>query len=200
MRHLVVTLTLALLFTWSGATVAADTPLVTVQTAVGKVMAIIDDPALQNEANRPEQVQRISVIVDAVFDYPTIARQALGKNWTRITETEQQEFTVLFSKFLGDVYITKITSFPGSKVEYGKEIALSDKVTEVQTTVNTQDLSVPISYRLTSRDGAWKVYDVIVEGVSLLNNYRSQFHSILSKKPMEYLLVQLRAKVKENKG
>lgn len=191
---------LTLLFAWPITTVAAETPFDTVQTAVEQVMAIIDDPALQNEKSRPEQVQRISVIVDAVFDYPTIARQALGKNWTRITEAEQQEFTLLFSRFLGDVYINKITSFPGSKVEYGKEIALSAKVTEVQTTVNTKDLSVPISYRLTVNDSTWKVYDVIVEGVSLLNNYRSQFHSILSKKPMEYLLVQLRAKVKENKG
>lgn len=174
---------------------AADSPLATMQSAITRVTAIIDDASLSGETGQAEKVKRIKVIVDEVFDYPKLSRQSLGKNWSRITPAEQEEFTSLFSQFLGQVYISKITSFPGSKVEFGDEVALSDTVREVRTTVQTKDARVPISYRLTTTDQGWKVYDVIVEGVSLLNNYRSQFHSILSNKPMEHLLVQLRAKV-----
>lgn len=175
---------------------AADSPLATVQAAITEVMSIIDDQSLQGEDGKAEKVKRIEVIVDDVFDYDKLARQSLGKNWNTITPAQQEEFTQLFSKFLGQVYITKITSFPGSKVEFGDEIALSPTVSEVRTRVITREAKVPISYRLTSSESGWKVYDVIVEGVSLLNNYRSQFHSILSQKPMENLLVQLREKVK----
>jgi phospholipid transport system substrate-binding protein len=174
---------------------AADSPQATIQSAITRVMAIIDDTSLTGEAGQAEKVKRIKVIVDEVFDYPKLSRQSLGKNWNRITPAEQEEFTSLFSQFLGQVYISKITSFPGSKVEFGGEVPLSDTVREVRTTVQTREANVPINYRLTTTDKGWKVYDVTVEGVSLLNNYRSQFHSILSNKPMEHLLVQLRAKV-----
>ena len=174
---------------------AEDSPLTTVKTAISKVMTIIDDASLQGEAGKTEKVQRIEVIVDEVFDYEKLSRQALGKNWNGITADQQQEFVKLFSKFLGQVYITKITSFPGSKVDFVGEVSLSPTVSEVRTQVLTRDAKVPINYRLTSSESGWRVYDVIVEGVSLLNNYRSQFHSILTNKPMEDLLVQLRAKV-----
>jgi len=174
---------------------AADAPMTTLQGAVGRVMSIIDDQSLQGEDAQAEKVKLIEEIVDTVFDYDRIARLSLGKNWHRITPAEQEEFTRLFSKFLGQVYITKITSFPGSKVVYGDAVALSDKVTEIRTQVVTKEVTVPINYRLTTDGAGWKVYDVIVEGVSLLNNYRSQFHSLLANKPMENLLGQLRAKV-----
>lgn len=175
--------------------VAAESPFSTVQTAITKVMAIIDDASLQGETGKNEKVKRIEVIVDDVFDYEKLSRQSLGKNWNGITPAQQQEFTKLFSKFLGQVYITKITSFPGSKVEFVDEVSLSPTVSEVRTHVITKEAKVPISYRLTTSEAGWRVYDVIVEGVSLLNNYRSQFHSILTNKPMEDLLAQLRAKV-----
>lgn len=174
---------------------AAESPFATVQTAITKVMAIIDDPSLQGETGKTEKVKRIEVIVDEVFDYEKLSRQSLGKNWNGITPAQQQEFTKLFSKFLGQVYITKITSFPGSKVDFIDEVSLSPTVSEVRTQVITKEAKVPISYRLTTSEAGWRVYDVIVEGVSLLNNYRSQFHSILTNKPMEDLLAQLRAKV-----
>lgn len=174
---------------------AADSPLATVQTTVTSVLAIIDDTALQGDSGSIERVKRIEPLVDEVFDYEKLSRISLGKNWHNITPAQQQEFTRLFSKFLGQVYITKITSFPGSKVEFVGEIPLSSTVTEVRTNVITKEATVPINYRLTRNTTGWKVYDVIVEGVSLLNNYRSQFHSILAKKPMDNLLDQLRAKV-----
>jgi len=174
---------------------AEDTPLATVQTAISKVMTIIDDVSLQGEASKTEQVKQIEVIVDKVFDYEKLSRQALGKNWNGITADQQQEFVKLFSKFLGQVYITKITSFPGSKIDFVGEVSLSPTVSEVRTQVLTKEAKVPINYRLTNSEHGWRVYDVIVEGVSLLNNYRSQFHSILTNKPMEDLLAQLRAKV-----
>lgn len=174
---------------------AADTPMDTVQTAISKVIAILNDQTLQGEAGTAEKVKKIWVVVDGVFDYQKLSQQALGKNWRSITPAEQEEFTRLFSHFLGQIYITKITSFSEERVEYVNEVALSDKVTEVRTKVKIEQNSIPISYRLTLKDGEWKVYDVIVEGVSLLNNYRSQFRDILAKKSMENLLAQLREKV-----
>ena len=175
---------------------AAQTPLVTVQTAVNQVMAILNDKALQGEEEAAkEKVKKIWVIVDGVFDYKKLSQQALGKNWRTITPEEQEEFIRLFSRFLGQVYITKISSFSDNTVNFAGEVALSDTVSEVRTKVRTAQNEIPIAYRLTLKDGEWKVYDVIVEGVSLLNNYRSQFREILAKKSMQSLLAQLREKV-----
>lgn len=176
-------------------TQAAETPLVTVQSAVNRVMAILNDKALQGEAGAAAKVEKIWGIVDGVFDYQKLSQQALGKNWRTITPEEREEFTRLFSRFLGQVYITKISSFSDNTVNFAGEVALSDTVSEVRTKVKTAQNEIPIAYRLTLKDGEWKVYDVIVEGVSLLNNYRSQFRDILAKKSMQSLLAQLREKV-----
>lgn len=174
---------------------AAEAPLVTVQTAVNQVMAILNDKALQGEEGTAEKVKKIWVIVDGVFDYKKLSQQALGKNWRTITPEEREEFTRLFSRFLGQVYITKISSFSDNTVNFTGEVALSATVSEVRTKVKTAQNEIPIAYRLTLKDGEWKVYDVIVEGVSLLNNYRSQFRDILAKRSMQSLLAQLREKV-----
>jgi phospholipid transport system substrate-binding protein len=176
-------------------TKAVETPLVTVQTAVNQVMDILNDRALEGEDGAAEKVKRIWGIVDGVFDYQKLSQQALGKNWRTITPEEREEFTRLFSRFLGQVYITKISTFSDNTVNFAGEVALSDTVSEVRTKVRTAQNEIPIAYRLTLKDGEWKVYDVIVEGVSLLNNYRSQFRDILAKRSMQSLLAQLREKV-----
>lgn len=174
---------------------AAETPMVTIEIAVSQVMKVLNDPALEGDNHKIEKHNKIWKVVDDAFDYNRLSRQALGKNWSRITPAEQKEFTHLFSRFLGQVYIDKLTAFSVSNVSYVKQIQLSDTVSEVRTEVKTSDTVVPISYRLSLNEGDWRIYDVIVEGVSLLNNYRSQFRNILAKKSMADLLVQLRKKV-----
>jgi len=101
----------------------------------------------------------------------------------------------LYESLLEDTYADKIMAYTDEKIVFSKEVALTEKTVEVQSTVLRKSGEVPIYYRVIAKDGSWRVYDVVIEGVSLINNYRSQFREILANKPPESLLETLRKKV-----
>ena len=118
-----------------------------------------------------------------------------GQNWTKLNTGQQKEFTELYTSILEDAYVDKIVTYTDEKVLYSKENQLTEKTVEVQTTIVTKKCDIPIFYRVIQKGIEWRVYDVVIEGVSLINNYRTQFREILANKTPEALLETLRKKV-----
>ena len=176
---------------------SAQSPLETIQTQVTKVLEVLRDPALQSESAKETREKKVWTLIDGVFDYTELSKRTLAQHWRTFTPEQQKEFTQLFGKLLGTVYMDRIMAYTNEKVVFAKTTKLSEDTTEIQSEVVTATKSIPIHYRMISRDGSWKVFDVVVEGISLVQNYRSQFRDILSKQSPQDLLKILRDKVKK---
>lgn len=175
----------------------AGAPLDTVQTNVNKVLDVLRDPKLKDESAKGIKKERIEAIYEQMFDEVELSKRTLGKNWTKLNPAQQQEVVRLYGQILEKAYIDKILSYTNEKIVFSKENMLSSNQAEVQTKVITSTNEILIFYRVILKGGIWKVYDVVVENVSLVQNYRSQFNSILAKNTPDQLLEILRKKVKE---
>ncbi len=173
----------------------AAPPLETIQTQVNRALEVLRDPALKAESARESKEKKIWAIVDGVFDYTELSKRTLAQHRKQFTPDQQEEFTRLFGKLLGSVYMDRITAYQDEKVVFGKVTNLSDQTAEVQSEVVKSSKSIPIHYRMIFENGEWRAYDVVIEGVSLVQNYRSQFREILTNKSPEDLLKILRKKV-----
>ena len=173
----------------------AGAPLDTVKSGVNKVISVAGDPALKGEAAKCTKAEKIRAIVGEFFDFMVLSRLTLGKNWKKFKPNQQKEFVTLYRALLEKVYMDRILEYSDEKVVFAKEIMLSEKKAEVQSKVIAQSAEIPIHYRLVLRNGKWKVYDVIVEGISMVKNYRSQFGQLLAKGSPDDLLKTLREKV-----
>jgi phospholipid transport system substrate-binding protein len=175
--------------------VYAGPPLEAVKTQVNKVLDVLRDSSLKGEAGKKVKREKIRNISENMFDYTELSKRTLGQNWSKLNAGQQTEFLGLYKKLLEDAYADKIIAYTDEKVVFGKETALSEKTAEVQTTIITKKADIPINYRMIQKGSDWKVYDVVVEGVSLVSNYRNQFKEILSNKTPDALLDTLRKKV-----
>ncbi len=176
--------------------VYAGAPLDQVQTNVNKVLDVLRDPKLKAESAKKIKKEKLEAIYEQMFDEDELSRRTLGGNWNKLNATQQQEFTHLYRQVLEKAYIDKILSYTNEKIVFAKENMLASNQAEVQTKVITSSKEIPIFYRVILKNGAWKVYDVVVENVSLVQNYRSQFNDILAKNTPDQLLEILRKKVK----
>jgi phospholipid transport system substrate-binding protein len=177
------------------ASTQTDGALDFVRTSVDKVLTILRDPAYKEESTREVQRQKLRTLTEILFDYDEISRRALGRNRKAFTPEQMDEFSDLFTRLLEKTYLNKIQKYSDEKVIYGKATMLSENKAEVKTNVVTASKQIPINYRVIYKHGEWRCYDVLIEGVSLVRNYRSQFNKILQKKSPEGLLQQLREKV-----
>jgi phospholipid transport system substrate-binding protein len=177
--------------------VSAATPLDTVRANVNNVLEVLRDPALKAESAKETKKQRLRPIYDAMFDQVELSRRTLALNWNKLNAAQRQEFVQLFRQVLEKAYIDKILDYTNEKILFDRENKLSDNQSEVLTKVVTASKEIPITYRVIRKDSAWKVYDVVIENVSLVQNYRTQFSDILAKDTPEQLIETLRKKVKE---
>ena len=175
----------------------AGLPLDTIEKHVNSVLNILRDPALQGEANKEAKEQKIESIANQMFDYVALSRLTLGRNWKQFSREQQKEFVSLYRTILKKAYLDKILSYTDEKITFDKELMLSENKAEVQTKIITKSAEIPIFYRVYLKDGQWRVYDVIVEGISLIKNYRTQFREILANNPPEEVLKILREKTSE---
>jgi phospholipid transport system substrate-binding protein len=173
----------------------AGIPLDTVKTNVNGVIEAMRDPKLKGESGKKVKEQRIVAAADKMFDFVELSKRTLGLNWNKFTPEQRKEFVELFKTILKDAYVDKITAYTDEQVNFTKETPLSENTVEVQSVVATKSAQVPIYYRVIKKDNNWKVYDVVIEGVSLISNYRTQFREILGNNPPETLLETLRKKV-----
>lgn len=176
---------------------AAPSPLETIKPQVDRALEVLRDPALKADSAKAAKEKKIWEILDNVFDYTELSKRTLAQNWKRFSPDQQKEFISLFGKLLGTVYMDRIIAYKDEKVVFGKVTQTSDKTAEVQSEVVQSSKSIPIHYRMILQNGEWKVYDVVIEGVSLVQNYRTQFKEILTNKTPEDLLKTLREKTRK---
>ena len=171
----------------------AAEPLATVQAEVNRVLDVLRDKALTTESKK----EKLRGLYSEMFDEVELARRTLGANWKKLNPAQQEEFVRLYRQVLEKAYINKILSYTDQKIVFSRASMLSDNLAEVQTKIITSSQEIPLNYRVFLKDGTWKVYDVVIENVSLILNYRSQFESILAKNTPEQMLETLRKKVQE---
>jgi phospholipid transport system substrate-binding protein len=176
----------------------AGVPLDTVKGHSDKVIEVLRDPALRAESARKAKKEKIRAISEEMFDFTELSRRTMTVNWKKLSPDQQKEFISLYTSLLEDAYFNKLLAYSDEKIVFTKEIPLSEKTFEVQSTVTQKSTEIPLNYRVILKDGVWRVYDVLIEGVSLISNYRAQFKDILSNKPPESLLESLRKKVAKN--
>jgi phospholipid transport system substrate-binding protein len=187
-----ITLVICLIFpvsAYSGA------PLETVKGHVNKVLDVLRDPSLKAESARKVKKERIEAILEKMFDFTELSKRTLAQNWSKFDPRQQKEFISLYKTLLMETYINKIMTYTDQKIVFNSEDELTGNTFEVRSTVLKNAGDIPINYRVILKDGSLRVYDVVVEGVSLINNYRSQFREILANKSPESLLETLRKKV-----
>ncbi len=178
----------------------AETPIETIEGHIAEVLKALQDKSSKGNALHEAQEEKIWSIADSLFDFTELSRRALGRNWNKLDISQKKEFSVLFRKILGDLYMEKIMAYTDEKVSFGKEIMLSCGKAEVRSKIITRGREIPLHYRMILKNGQWRVYDFVVEGVSLVRNYRSQFKQILNKMPPEHLIEKLREKVRSEQS
>ena len=176
--------------------VYAGVPMTTAEASVNRVLDVLRDSKLKSPAAKEAKKEKLRVIYKDMFDEIEFSKRTLTRNWNKFSPAERVEFVKLFEQILEKSYIDKILDYSNEKVNFYKESMLSDNQAEIQTKIVTASKEIPIYYRMILKDGKWKVYDVVVENVSLVQNYRTQFNDILTKNTPEQLLEILRKKVK----
>lgn len=182
---------------------AADTPTAFIQDITERILQVLEDPQLQGPAHREDRLARLSHIADTAFDWEEIARRALAIHWRRRTPQERHEFTALFRDVVQGAYLARLEAavqehltdervirYRGEQVDGARAV--------VRTTVaTTRYREIPLDYRLHYVREQWWIYDVMIEGISLVNNYRAQFHRIITRSSFDELVQQLRARQAE---
>ena len=172
----------------------AGEPLDLVRTAVDKAVQILKDPKLQSQDKKRERIERLREALNPIFDYEEMAKRALGTHWRRRTPAEQEEFVKLFRDFLERIYSDKVDLYGGEKVRFGRELIDKDFAQVESTIIKPKGEELAVIYKLRQLNGQWKVYDAVVENISIVNNYRSQFDRIISSSSYEELVKRLQEK------
>ena len=164
----------------------------TVEVQVNQVLKALAEPGFKDQP-RDAKISKIRSIVNEIFDYTELSKRTLGREWAKFNPQQQNEFVKLFGDLLEKTYADRLLSYSNEKVVFDKESALREDQAEVTSNIVTGDgKKIPLDYRMIRKDGAWKVYDVIIEGISLVKNYRDQFRDILAKDSPEEVLKMLR--------
>ena len=165
-----------------------------VQGEVDKIIAKLQDPEFKQKS-RDEKIAGIREIINVIFDWTELSKRTLGRNWKKFDDAQKAEFTDLFSKLLEGVYADRLLAYSDEKVIFEKETDMGKGKVEVTSHIRTADgKKIPLNYRMVEKDGKWRVYDVVIEGISMVKNYRGQFREILSKKKPEDLIETLKKK------
>ena len=176
--------------------VHAGVPMDTVQANVDKVLEVLRDPKLKAESAKEIKKERLRNIYNGMFDQVELSRRTLAQNWNNLNLAQREEFVNLFRQILEKAYIDKILAYVNEKVVFDREVQISGTQAEIQTTIITSSKKIPVFYRVILKGSEWKVYDVVIENVSLISNYRTQFNEILAKNTPDQMLEILREKVK----
>jgi phospholipid transport system substrate-binding protein len=172
----------------------AGEPLELVRAAVDKAIQTLKDPKLQAQDKKKERIDRLREALNPIFDYEEMAKRALGTHWRRRTPAEQEEFVKLFRDFLERIYSDKVDLYGGEKVRFGREVIDKEFAQVESTIIKPKGEELAVIYKLRQLNGQWKVYDAVVENISIVNNYRSQFDRIISSSSYEELVKRLQEK------
>ena len=180
--------------------VLAASPMDGIKQTTNKILSVVTNPAFKAPSKTEEREKLIRQAVDERFDWEEMARRALAIHWAERTAEEKKEFVRLFADLVERTYMKKVEDYSGEKVLYEAETKEGDYASVRVKIVTKRGEDIPVEYRLKKERKDWFVYDVSIEGVSLVNNYRIQFHSILSQSSYENLVKRLREKVEPKRG
>ncbi len=174
----------------------AGEPTEKIQIAIDKGIQIVTDPTLQTEKGKKERIKRLRKVFFPLFDFSEMAKRSLGPYWKRRTPEEQKQFVAVFTKFLEVTYSDKINLYNGQKAVIVNEKIDGDYAEVKAKVIDQRGKQYSVNYRLMMKDEGWKIYDVVIENISAINNYRSQFHRVISNSSYEELI----RKIKLNTG
>lgn len=193
-RFIMVPLLFFMTLVISGSSIAGG-PTEDVRKTTDKLIAIVSDPAMKSADRAAERARRIRKAVDERFDWKEMSKRSLARHWKKRTEREKEEFIDLFGKLLERTYLDKVEGYSGEKVLYVGERVDGNYGLVVVKIVTRKDTEILVKYKLKKKGSEWLVYDISIEGVSLVNNYRKQFNSIMTRSSYEDLIKKLRRKV-----
>lgn len=177
-------------------------PIDEIRGPIDEIIQILRDPQYKNASRKADQRQKIWVIIDKFFDFKEISRRALARFWKKFTPAQQKEFVDVFSEFLSNIYLDRIQGeYKNEKVVFIGQDRITDTKASVKTKVVREgDIEIPVNYSLRKRGDSWRVYDVKIEGVSLVKNYRTQFRGILMKQEPAQLIETIKKKNEKRKS
>jgi phospholipid transport system substrate-binding protein len=179
------------------ADVRAGAPTDQVRQTADQVLTLLRNPQFKGADKESQRRERLREIIGNRFNFEEMAKRSLGASWRRVSAEDQKRFVELFTDLLEKSYADQIESYNGEKIVYGRENIAQDQAEVDTKVINKKGQEFTVNYKLQSNQGDWKVYDVMIDNVSLVNNYRSQFNRILAKSSFDDLLKKLEAKSPE---
>ena len=192
LKRLLLTLMTGLTLAFTVMSHAGNTPTDDVRASVDAMLEILQNEQLDKEGKRTQ----MSALINKRFDFRAMSQRTLATNWKKTTDEEKQQFVALFSQLIENSYIGKIESYTNEKVDYPGEKVKGRKAI-VETLIITSSGDVPVNYKVYQKGDQWLVYDVVIEGVSLISNYRSSYQEIVKKEGFDGLLTKMQAKIDE---
>ncbi len=185
----------ALLALMIAGSATAGAPREQIQDAIEKVTATLKDPNFKSEAKKKERLDQLRKVIFPKFDFTEMAKRSLGANWQRRSPDEQREFVKLFTDLIENSYADNLASYDGEKVTITSEKQEDKEHAQVDTKIITKKSEeFSVNYRLLQSGNDWKIYDVVIENISIVNNYRSQFNRVIAKSSFEDLMQKMKAK------
>lgn len=182
---------------WLTAPARAGAPLDQLHAQIDRVLRVLEDPEMKKDNHVRDRRAAVRKVADDIFDFQETARRSLARHWHPRTAAEQAEFVRLFADLLERSYISKIELYGGEKIIYVND-SLEGDAAMVRTKIITKNgTDVPVEYRMLRRGDRWLVYDVVIEGVSLVANYRSQFNKIIQTSSYAELVRKMKVKQDE---
>jgi phospholipid transport system substrate-binding protein len=177
---------------WAGA------PTDQLRAQIDRAVKLLEDPELKREGRQRDRRLAVRQVANDIFDFSETAKRSLARHWTPRTPAERDEFVSLFTDLLERSYISKIELYGGEKIQFVGESIEGDGAVVRTKLVTKQGTEIPIDYRMLRRgENKWLVYDVVIEGVSLISNYRTQFNKIITTSSYEELIKKMRTKHEE---
>lgn len=195
MRKIILTVALAIPLALAATNAVADSPTAQIKATVDQVIIVLSDPKLQDVNRRVERQKLLRELIRARFDFQEMAKRSLGAHWGHRTPEEQGQFVALFRDLLEKAYLGRIESYGNERFVYINE-KIDEPYAEVASAIVTENKErFSIQYKLLRAGDQWKIYDVVIEDISLVNNYRAQFNQILSKFSYEELVRRMKSKL-----
>ena len=176
---------------------AAGVPTDQLKHTTDRVLQLVQDPALKAPGKTEVRRKEIRAVADEIFDWQATGRRALARHWQPLSAAQRAEFSTLFADLLERSCVGKIEAYTGEKIRYVGETVDGDEVTVLTRLVTHSNTEIPIDYRMAKDGDRWRVYDVLIEGVSLVNNYRTQFNRVITQQGYDELVKKLKTKQEE---
>jgi phospholipid transport system substrate-binding protein len=176
------------------------TPLAEIHRTVDAVLAVVNDTALQAPGRKEARREAVLRAIEPRFDFPETARMALGRYWSELTDAQHRQFVPLFTRLLERAYVERILAYSGESVQYLGQTVGERRATVRTRIVTPRDTEIPVDYRLLRQGDRWLVYDVRIEGVSLVENYREQFNDVIVSSSYGNLVKKIEARLHDGTG